>query len=149
MNKTKTTRGGRLQHLLDEYEISPEKLAGLVEMSGQAVRAIIKNESKPYKSTIEKLASALGTSYDYLENGKGEALPDGKIKLKNLSEKQTENPWEDEAWGLAKDQIKEKDQQLKKKDDILEMLAVSFDRVTKMMQDSGMSFLQVAKKTGT
>lgn len=141
MNKTKNTRGSRLQHLLDTYEISPEKLAGLVEMSGQAVRAIIKNESKPYRSTIEKLAAALGTTFEYLEHGKGEDLPNGKKDL-SVTSKRADEGWKDEAWQLAKEELREKG-------DLLRNLGSSFAILTKMLQESGVSFLRPVAKTGT
>lgn len=118
------TLGSRLQHLLDDYGLSPEKLAALVGMTGVSIRAITKDESKPYRTTVDKIAEALGTTYDWLTNGVGEKLPNGKVSVS--SNKSELDPWKEEAWTLAKEQIA-------KKDATIDRLAVSFDRLTEFM----------------
>jgi transcriptional regulator with XRE-family HTH domain len=143
MNKNKkapeSTLGSRLAGLLDDYGLSPETLASMVKMSGAGIRDIIKDKSNPYRGNLEKLAAKLGTTYDYLARGEGEKFPEGK---KNLSVKSTSRePDGQDAWDLAREQIR-------KKDDLLEKLAVSFDRVTLMLQERG-GFLQPVRETGT
>lgn len=125
-HKEPETLGSRLHYLLSKYNLSPERLAALVNMSGVSIRAIIKNESEPYPATIEKLAKALGSTVDYLLRGEGEALPAGKKELIPIEKTGVADPWKDEAWTMAK-------QQISKKDATIDRLSVSFDRLTEFL----------------
>lgn len=145
MNKKKTaaeTLGSRLQGLMIDYGLSPEKLAEIVEMSGVSIRSIVKGGSAPYRNTVERLADALGSTYEYLMNGEGQRLPNGKKSFHTKS-KTGAMPWEDEAWSLAKEQLAKKDQ-------TIDRLAVSFDRLTEFMSKiDPSSFLYSVRATGT
>lgn len=142
MNKKRgsaETLSDRLQRLLDDYGVSPERLSPICNVSNVQIRAIASGTApKPHRSTVEKIAKGLGTTADYLINGEGEPLPNGKRDLFD-STAVAESPWKDEAWTMAKVQIREKD-------DTIRLLSQSFDRLTKMMEGAG-PFLYPVKET--
>lgn len=138
--KAPKTLGQRLQVLLDAYDLSPEKAAAIVKMTGPSIRSMLKGESNPYKSTVEKIAKSLGSTYDWLNDGEGQMLPNGKLDFDQSGE-ESPDPWKDEAWTLAKDQ-------LTKKDDTIDKLTNAFDRLTLIMSKIDPSaFLRPVKKT--
>lgn len=75
------TIGERLTILRNEYNLTPEKLAALVGVTRVTIDNIEKGASNPYRSNVEKIASTLGSTYEWLGMGKGEMLPGGKIEL--------------------------------------------------------------------
>lgn len=68
--KTKTI-GERLLILRNEYNLSSEKLATLVNVTRVTIDNIEKGLSNPYKSNVERIAMKLGTTYEWLSTGKG------------------------------------------------------------------------------
>lgn len=89
------TIGERLQVLRNEYGLTSEKLAALAGMTRVTIDNIEKGLSNPYRRNVETLASKLGSTYEWLQDGKGEMLPNGKIELSSETMGLSINPYRD------------------------------------------------------
>lgn len=134
----KTTVNSRVKLLRTSLRLTQNEFAAELGISPSLVSKMEAGE-KPSPGTLDAIINTYSVPEAWLIEGKGD------FKF----EKKKEQGWKDEAWLLAKEQIHKKDEQIEHQDNILKMLAVSFDRVTKMMHDSGMSFLHPVSKTGT
>lgn len=71
----------RIRILRSEYNLTAEKFAALVGLSRVAVDNIEKGMSRPHINTMEKIANRLGSTFEWIQNGEGEMLPNGKIQV--------------------------------------------------------------------
>lgn len=101
----------------------------------------LKGSEQVTPRVLNSIITAFNVNRDWLMTGKGDLFA--------IDTQQVDVDYKNEAWAMAKQQLEKKDKEIEVKDSILQNLAISFDRVTKMMQDSGMSFLHPVAKTGT
>lgn len=144
----KTTMGDRIRQLREDYSQTKADFAKTIGVAPLSVGNIERGVTQTFHTdTLNKIVSAYGTTREWLESGRGEMLPNGKKDITAPVSQPGSIDYKDEAWDLAREQIKKKDKEIEVRDSILQTLAISFDRVTKMMQDSGMSFLRPVEKT--
>lgn len=124
----------RIKELRSALGLSQTEFAYQTGISHSLLTKVESGDNPPTNKVIGKIVSKWGVTEAWLLSGKGELTynKDGDSK---------DESWKGEAWTLAKEELKEKG-------DLLRSLAVSFDRVTKMLQDSG-GFLRPVAKTGT
>lgn len=135
--------GDRLLELRTHYGIGQAELAALIKIDRLTVSNIERGVTKKFQKydTINKIVSIFGTSKEWLEEGKGEMLPEGDKQLKPYSEVTEESgSWKDEAWEMAKSQIN-------KKDETIDRLSVAFDRLTEILSRADVNFLAPVKET--
>lgn len=130
----KTTVNTRVKLLRKSLRLTQNEFALELGISPSLVSKVEAGET-PSTGTLDAIMNTYNVPESWLIDGKGD------IKYEKAKSKSTD-PWKDEAWHLAKDQIQ-------KKDDLLENLGTSFAILTKMMKDSGMSFLHRVEQTGT
>jgi transcriptional regulator with XRE-family HTH domain len=141
----KQTLGERVKLLREAYGLSQADFAREIGKSLLTVGNLERGVSKEVQpETINNIIKRFKTTREWLINGNGEMNPSGEASPQPITPDYTQ-----EAWAMAKQQLEKKDKEIEVKDSILQNLAISFDRVTKMMQDSGMSFLQPVANTGT
>lgn len=136
MKKPRTVNE-RIDEIMLDRGLTKQELAAKTGKNVVTIDRILAGTNTPSFSTVKSIADALDCPVDYLIKGVGS------------SEKTKGDPWENEAWAIAKSQLVKKDEQIEEKDGILKSFATSLDRLTKMMQDSGVSFLRPVAKTGT
>lgn len=124
----KETLAQRMLKLRQDYDLSQSEFASYIGMKGH--QGILKIESgetaEPRKSTLLSIANVYGTTMEWLLEGSGEMLPNGKKQLRKATESTSDLPWKDEAWTLAKDQINQKDNQLNSLLALISKLDLSF-----------------------
>jgi transcriptional regulator with XRE-family HTH domain len=91
------TLGQRLKLLREEYGQTQGELAANIGLKGHV--GIYKIESdkteKPQAETLRNIAKLYGTTVEWLMEGKGDMLPNGKIEIKSVSSNDQSNPWRD------------------------------------------------------
>lgn len=103
--KTKTM-GERLTLLRDEYGLTPERLAALLNITRVAVDNIEKGISQnPRGSTIDNIVTRLGTTHEWLLNGSGEMLPNGRVQINQPANTSMFDPATDTLYKELKEQI--------------------------------------------
>lgn len=99
------TIGERLLALRTEYGLSAEKLANLVGVTRVTIDNIESGTTaKPYPKNIEAICKALGSTSEWLVNGKGEMLPNGKVDLTER-DRPVANIYQDTLYKELRDQI--------------------------------------------
>lgn len=100
----KSTLGTRLKELRDEYRLSQTAFADRVGISYVAYANIERGVTeKPQESTLESIVKQFGTTYEWLQEGRGKMLPNGKVEL--LSEGSVFDPARDTLYKELKEQI--------------------------------------------
>ena len=96
--KKQQTLAERLILLREEYSITPEKMGAILNKSRVAVDNIEKGiTTKPQETTINLIAEKFGTTKEWLMNGEGVMLPNGKLKLSSTAQADG-GIWKDEAY---------------------------------------------------
>jgi transcriptional regulator with XRE-family HTH domain len=103
----KQTLGQRVKVLREHYRLTQGEFASKMGMKGYlGILKIEQGEIKnPRNETIENIVNTFGTTYEWLETGKGEMLPDGDVTFNDKKESK-DNPWKDQLYQDLKDEIK-------------------------------------------
>jgi transcriptional regulator with XRE-family HTH domain len=139
--KTKPTIGGRLRSLREHYrdrQVTAKMIADAAGITPMQLNNMENDKVKTYSyDALTRIANYLGSTVEWLQSGNGKMLPAGTVDVAKPS---TGDPWKEEAWSLAKEQIAKKDQ-------VIDRLSVAFDRLTEMMQKGNIPFLHPVKGT--
>lgn len=94
--------GDRLRLLRTAYRLSQAKFAAAVDLSGVAISNMETGVAQnPYPSTLSAIAKKFGTTYEWLQDGSGDMLPNGLVNLAPADEI-SDTPWRDEAYQVMK-----------------------------------------------
>ena len=74
METEKENMGQRIERLMLQNKLSQRELAGLSGVTPAAMNHYIKNKRVPRPEAIKNMATALGTTVDYLLTGKEEEV---------------------------------------------------------------------------
>lgn len=64
--------GGRIQKLMKDNELTQRELASMVGVTEAAMSRYLKDEREPKSEIIANIATALGTTIDYLVTGEND-----------------------------------------------------------------------------
>jgi transcriptional regulator with XRE-family HTH domain len=128
----KATPNQRLRQFRQALNLSPGELATALKLS---ISLIQKTESG-HMDVSDKLSGTIQAVYKlpkaWLMEGKGEMTYEDPSS--------SNDPWKDEAWALAKEQIA-------KKDETLTSFAQSLNRLTEFISKLDVNFLTSVKET--
>lgn len=123
--KHKPTLGSRLKDLRKEYGLSQSDFGQYIGISYVAVANIEKEITlNPQMDTMKKIVDVYGTTQEWLMEGKGEMLPEGKKQLVKASDMEN-NPYKDYAIQRLE---KEAETWKQKYNDVFNMLSKVLDR---------------------
>lgn len=96
----------------------------------------LKGSEQVTHRVLNAIITAFNVNKDWLMTGKGEMIAEEK------EEAITNDPWKDQAWILAK-------QQIEKKDATIDRLSVAFERMTEFLSRVEGNFLHPVRETGS
>lgn len=141
--KNKPALGSRLKTLRLEYGISQSDFGNYIGISYVAVANIEKGVTlSPQMDTMKKIVEVYGTTSEWLNEGKGEMLPEGKRHLIKTSDAEN-NPYKDYAIQRLE---KEADTWQQKYNQLFEMFSRYMDRSSakhKATELAGLNFRKV------
>src|SRR6478735_4720954 len=90
--------GQRIRNLRQFYNLSVKEFSSRCGLSHVAIFHLENGKTfRPHKSSLVRIASAYGTTLDWLLNGEAEMLPNGKRDLDEQSQTETVF-WKNEAY---------------------------------------------------
>lgn len=128
----KTKINDRIKELRTSLALSQTEFAYQTGISHSLLTKIEAGDNPPTQKVLNKIIEKWNIDSEWLNTGKGEITFSEKVAIQD---------WKDEAWKLANDQLSKKDQ-------TIEMLSTSFERLTKFLDRVEGSFLHPVGKTG-
>jgi len=99
----KQTIGDRVKLLRTTYRLTQADFASKVKMSLLTISNLERGVAQnPHPDTIGNIASAFGTTVEWLEEGANEMLPNGMVDISGKQELDSGSPWRDEAYQQIK-----------------------------------------------
>lgn len=78
----KQTTGERIKLLRTEYRLTQAEFASIIKVSTLTISNIERGVTQTsYPETIKNIADKFGTTYEWISEGRGEMLPNGKLEL--------------------------------------------------------------------
>lgn len=127
----------RIKELRSALGLSQTEFAYQTGISHSLLTKIEAGDNQATNKVVAKIVDKWKVDEDWLTAGKGEM----KYEKKSATASTEGESWKGEAWILAKEQLEKKDQ-------TIDRLAVSFDRLTEFLSKLDVNFLHPVSDAG-